>query len=72
LADVDSLAEPSNESTDALLAELTARGVEYTTWAGWLQLDAHERALGEADQSPVQRERVKVVARDEQVRISRA
>ena len=72
LADIDALVDPSNESTDALLAELTARGVEYTTWAGWLQLDAHERALGEADQSPVQRERVKVVARDEQVRISRA
>jgi ferredoxin--NADP+ reductase len=72
LADIDSLVDPSNESTDALLAELTARGVEYTTWAGWLQLDAHERSLGEADQSPVQRERVKVVARDEQVRISRA
>ena len=72
LADIDLLVDPSNESTDALLAELTARGVEYTTWAGWLQLDAHERALGEADQSPVQRERVKVVARDEQVRISRA
>jgi ferredoxin--NADP+ reductase len=72
LADIDSLVDPSNESTDALLAELTARGVEYTTWAGWLQLDAHERALGEADPSPVQRERVKVVARDEQVRISRA
>jgi len=34
-------------------------------------LDAHERALGEADASPVERERVKVVPRDEQVEISR-
>ncbi|MDE2386789.1 MAG: FAD-dependent oxidoreductase [Actinomycetales bacterium] len=71
LADADALADPTLGNTDALLAELTARGVEFTDWAGWLKLDAHERALGAADQSPVERERVKVVARDEQVRISR-
>ncbi|MDE2591902.1 MAG: FAD-dependent oxidoreductase [Actinomycetales bacterium] len=71
LADIDSLVDPAVADSDALLAELTARGVEFTTWSGWLQLDAHERALGEADQSPVQRERVKVVDREEQVRISR-
>lgn len=48
------------------------------TWAGWLELDAHERALGaaweptDAAYAEVVRERVKVVPRDEQVEISRA
>ena len=72
LADSASLTDPQVGNTDELLAQLATRGIEFTDWAGWLKLDAHERALGEADQSPVQRERVKVVARDEQVRISRA
>ncbi|MFK4729944.1 FAD-dependent oxidoreductase [Agromyces mediolanus] len=52
-----------------LLELLDSRGVEYTTWAGWLALDAHERGLGEADRYP--RERVKLVPRDAQVRVSR-
>ena len=55
---------------------LEERGVPFTTWEGWLALDAHERALGEAFQPtgsrPVVRERVKVVSRDEQVEISRS
>lgn len=56
---------------------LEARGIRFTTWAGWLELDAHERALGEAFEAPAApagliRERVKVVPRDEQVQISRA
>ena len=72
LADSASLTDPQVGNTDELLAQLAARGVEFTDWAGWLKLDAHERALGAADASPVERERVKVVARDEQVRISRA
>ncbi|WP_345800893.1 FAD-dependent oxidoreductase [Microbacterium sp. AZCO] len=50
-----------------LLAE---REVEYTTWDGWLALDAHERELGATHEHT--RERVKVVPRDEQVQISRA
>lgn len=49
---------------------LDEREVAYTTWDGWLALDAHERALG-ATHLHV-RERVKVVPRDEQVEISRA
>ena len=59
------------------IAELLAsRGVEYTTWQGWLGLDAHERGLGESFEAPehyagVVRERVKVVPREEQVSISR-
>jgi len=72
LADADSLADPASGNTEALLLELAERAVEFTTWAGWLQLDAHERALGAAYDAGVARERVKVVSREEQVRISRA
>jgi ferredoxin--NADP+ reductase len=53
-----------------VLDVLADREVAYTTWDGWLALDAHERALGAAHAHP--RERVKVVPRDEQVDISRA
>ncbi|HWT32426.1 MAG TPA: FAD-dependent oxidoreductase [Microbacterium sp.] len=52
-----------------LFALLNDRGVEFTTWEGWLQLDAHERALGESH--PYTRERVKVVERETQVAVSR-
>ncbi|PKI91522.1 pyridine nucleotide-disulfide oxidoreductase [Actinomycetales bacterium SN12] len=48
---------------------LDERETAYTTWDGWQALDAHERALGENHEHV--RERVKVVARDEQVQISR-
>ena len=67
-AEAGLLAAPT-ESGDVL--ELLAdRGVEYTTWQGWLALDAHERDLGANHEYT--RERVKVVPRDEQVQISRA
>jgi ferredoxin--NADP+ reductase len=62
---------------DAVVALLEGRGIEYTTWEGWLALDAHEKALGAAAEPAathkglVTRERVKVVARDEMVGISR-
>ena len=72
LADAPNFVDPATADSDALLAKLTARGVEYTDWAGWQKLDAHERNLGAQDQSPVERERVKVVSREEQVAISRA
>lgn len=49
---------------------LDGRGIEYTTWEGWEKLDAHEVELGANDTH--QRERKKVVARDEMVSISRA
>ena len=65
VADVDSLAEPT-AGTSELLAELTARGVQFTDWQGWLKLDAHERMLGETEG----RERIKVVDRDAQVFVS--
>jgi len=48
---------------------LEEREVAYTTWDGWLALDAHERELGANHLHT--RERVKVVPRDEQVAISR-
>ena len=57
---------------DEVFELLEARGIRFTTWAGWLELDAHERGLGEAFAGDVARERVKVVPRDEQVEISRA
>lgn len=66
-AEAGVLTEPAVE-TD-VLELLDARETAYTTWDGWLALDAHERALGESHQHV--RERVKVVARDEQVEISR-
>ncbi|WP_336854614.1 FAD-dependent oxidoreductase [Sinomonas albida] len=65
--------EPAAESVVALLE---GRGVAYTTWEGWLALDAHEKSLGAAAEpapthkGPVARERVKVVSREEMVAIS--
>lgn len=52
-----------------VLDVLDEREVAYTTWDGWLALDAHERDLGANHLHT--RERVKVVPRDEQVGISR-
>jgi len=57
--------EPEPETVPAMLE---SRGIRYTTIEGWRRLDEHERALGEAQQ----RERVKVVPRDEMVNISRS
>jgi ferredoxin--NADP+ reductase len=78
LEDRDSLPAAENPDEHAIIALLEERGVEYTTWEGWNELDAHEKALGEkfsADSAErggaVQRERVKVVPREEMVRISR-
>lgn len=48
---------------------LDERETEYTTWEGWLALDAHERHLGETHEHA--RERVKVVSREEQLAVSR-
>ncbi|WP_098470219.1 FAD-dependent oxidoreductase [Serinibacter salmoneus] len=59
--------EGSEDDAD-VLALLAERGVEVTTWQGWELLEAHERALGEAEG----RERIKVVPREEMVAISRA
>ena len=52
---------------------LEARGVEYTTWEGWLALDEYEQGLGQSshDAEGNPRERVKVVEREEMVSVSR-
>lgn len=67
LADENSWWEPTADPTDGIPALLAERGVEWTDIDGWIRLDEHEIALGE----PQQRARVKVVPRDEMVRISR-
>ncbi|TXJ07306.1 MAG: pyridine nucleotide-disulfide oxidoreductase [Aeromicrobium sp.] len=67
--DIDSLTPPTHSEDSAFEKHLEDRGIEFTTWAGWETLDAHEIALGEAH--PHERERVKVVDRQEMVDISR-
>jgi ferredoxin--NADP+ reductase len=66
-AEAGLLGAPTSE--EDVLDVLDASGTEYTTWDGWLALDAHERALGESHVHT--RERVKVVPREEQVSVSR-
>jgi ferredoxin--NADP+ reductase len=58
-------AEPDEAAVVALLHE---RGIEYTTLDGWHSLDQHELGLGEV----AGRIRIKVVPRDEMVKISRS
>lgn len=73
LDDVDRLPHAQHPAEDAVLHLLDERGIRHTTWDGWLALDAHERRLGEAasETGPVQRERVKVVPREDMVGIAR-
>ncbi|MEV7425702.1 MULTISPECIES: FAD-dependent oxidoreductase [unclassified Streptomyces] len=59
---------PAEPGEDAIEEYLRERGVRFTTWEGWHRLDAHERALGEAQG----RERVKVVEREEMLDASGA
>ena len=68
ISDLDNLVDPANAD---VLVRLAERGVKFTDWSGWLKLNAHELALGAADASHVERERVKVVDRDEMVEVSR-
>lgn len=67
LADLPGIAPAEISDPDAILAHLSGRGVDYTTWAEWERLDAHEIALG-AEQG---RERVKVVPREDMIRSGR-
>lgn len=59
---------PSSPSEASVVELLESRGIEYTDLAGWHALDQHEIALGE----PEGRARIKVVPRDEMVKISRS
>jgi ferredoxin--NADP+ reductase len=66
LADLED-APAVDRDPDAIVAHLVERGVAVTSWSGWERLDAHEVTLGEA----AGRERIKVVPRDEMLRIAR-
>lgn len=68
LADVDTLASPVRPEPEAVIDFLNDRGIPFTNWEGWDKLDAYEKSLGE----PQGRERVKVVERDDMLRVSRA
>ncbi|MEW1962227.1 FAD-dependent oxidoreductase [Microbacterium sp. NPDC077644] len=59
--------QPADPSEAAIPALLESRGVQWTDLDGWHRLDEHEIALG----APHERARIKVVPRDEMVRISR-
>ncbi|MFP5289963.1 MAG: pyridine nucleotide-disulfide oxidoreductase, partial [Actinomycetes bacterium] len=58
---------PAEPDEAAVVELLRGRGVLYTDLDGWRRLDAHEQELGAARG----RARIKVVPRDEMVRISR-
>lgn len=59
---------PAEPDEGAIVDLLDQRGVEYTTVEGWAALDDYERKLGEKHD----RERIKVVERDEMLQVSRA
>jgi ferredoxin--NADP+ reductase len=78
LEDRENLPLAAAPAPEAIVELLAARGVEFTSWEGWLALDEHERALGEKATAAggshgvaVQRERIKVVPREDMVEISR-
>jgi ferredoxin--NADP+ reductase len=56
--------EPAEEAINTLLE---SRGVQFTNLDGWHHLDDHEKSLG----APQGRERIKVVDREEMLRVSR-
>ena len=77
LEDRPGLPAASHPDPSSIIELLDERGVAYTTWEGWLKLDAHERSLGasyihsDPTTGEIVRERVKVVDREEMTRISR-
>ena len=76
LEDRLTLPPAQNPDPQAIIDLLEERGIEYTTWEGWNRLDAHELALGaewsaSGQADGVVRERIKVVPREEMVKISR-
>ena len=74
LADRGSLAEPAYPELEAVVSLLESKGVQYTTWDGWLALDEYEQNLGQSshDAEGNPRERVKVVDRDKMLSVSRS
>lgn len=58
------LEAPQTPDENAIIELLESRKVPYTTWAGWHNLDAAERAAGEAEG----RERKKIVEWDDMIR----
>ncbi|MCT1802054.1 FAD-dependent oxidoreductase [Kocuria carniphila] len=73
LEDRTTLADPDFPEPSAIESLLEEKGVEYTTWDGWLDLDEYEQNLGQSshDAEGNPRERVKVVDRDEMLSVSR-
>jgi len=73
LEDRENLYTAAEPDADTFSDYLDSKGIRYTTWEGWHRLDDHEKALGAASQDAKgeSRERVKVVDRDEMIRISR-
>ncbi|GAB3611196.1 FAD-dependent oxidoreductase [Humibacter ginsengiterrae] len=57
---------PVDPSEESIVELLSSRGVEFTNLDGWHNLDAFEQALG----APQGRARIKVVPREEMVRVS--
>lgn len=57
---------PDAPTEDDAIEMLHEHGIDYTTWEGWYNLDAHERSLGEAEG----RERKKVRSLEEMVHYS--
>lgn len=66
LADLESLPAPAG-SPDAMLDQLRERGVDFTLFDEWERLDAHEMARGAASE----RERIKVVSREDMIAAGR-
>ncbi|MEO7126145.1 MAG: pyridine nucleotide-disulfide oxidoreductase, partial [Nakamurella sp.] len=75
VADEPTLPRTRHRNPEAIVTELTARGLPFTDFSGWDRLDAHERSLGEAETAAgaaLPRERVKVVSRAEMTRVAHA
>ncbi|ALG08543.1 FAD-dependent oxidoreductase [Kibdelosporangium phytohabitans] len=67
LTDAPTLPSAPHRHPGAIEDLLSARGIDHTTWNGWLRLDEHERGLGRERG----RERIKVVEHEDMVRVSR-
>ena len=67
VSDVESLSKAPERDPQAVVDFLADRGVQLVEWDGWVRVNEHEKALGEAEG----RDRVKVVPREELTRIAR-